>query len=124
MIFYAFVLIGQLPKPNQIHLKKITSGKAVVEWDSAPVNTKIYGVLLGHKLVLVGRNVSRTTIAANADKRFVFSNLSRNSEYTVNVRGYTLYGDGRMVEFNFTTLGGYQARTQGILLLRVLSQQI
>ena len=41
----------------------------------------------------------------NDANNVVLPHLIRKSEYIVTVRGFTQYGEGRILEYNFTTLG-------------------
>ena len=100
-----FFTVDKLPKPNRIYLKKVTSQKAVVVWKNISANVSIHGVLLGYKIVIIGENKQMDITLSNNKSDLVLSNLVRKSEYTVSVRGFTQYGNGSILEFNFTTLG-------------------
>ncbi len=98
-------IIDKLPKPTSIFLKKITSQKAVIGWRNISADTTAYGVLLGYKFVLIGKNRKLNFTLTNNENEVVVPYLTRKSEYTVGVRGFTQYSDGRILEYNFTTLG-------------------
>jgi hypothetical protein len=53
-------------------------------------------------VTLIGKySITLPTDANNV----VLPHLIRKSEYIVTVRGFTQYGEGRILEYNFTTLG-------------------
>jgi hypothetical protein len=86
-------------------LKKITSQKAVVGWEPIRANSSLYGVFLGYNIVVVGENKTMNITLANNKSDIVLTNLVRKSEYTIRMRGFSQFGDGRILEYNFTTLG-------------------
>jgi hypothetical protein len=94
-----------LPKPKSIYLQEITSQKAVLGWEHILGNTSIYGVFLGYKIVVVGNNTKMNITLANNKSDIVLSHLVRKSEYTIRVRGFSQFGDGQILGYNFTTLG-------------------
>ena len=95
----------KLPKPNRIYIKKVTSYNAVVGWKNISANLSVHGVLVGYKIVIIGKNKKIMDITLSNNKNeLVLSDLARKSEYTVSVRGFTQYGNGSVLEFNFTTL--------------------
>ncbi|CAB4009330.1 fibronectin-like isoform X1, partial [Paramuricea clavata] len=93
----------KLPKPKHIYLK-ISSRKAVVGWESISANTTIHGVLLGYKVISIGKYKTLNITLANDANNVVLQHLIRKSDYIITVRGYTQYGEGRILEYNFTTL--------------------
>ena len=94
-----------MPKPERVYLKNVTSGKAVIGWKSISANTSVYGVLLGYKITITGKGENEDiTLPSNASD-VVFQNLIRKYNYTVRLRGFTQYGEGSVLEYNFTTLG-------------------
>ena len=100
-----YCISDKLPKPNHIFLEKITSVGAEIKWEKIGADAKIYGVLLGYKVVLYGRNRELNVTVSNDSNALVLPALFRKSKYTVSLRGFTEYGDGDILEYNFTTLG-------------------
>ena len=99
--------IDQLPKPSHIKLVVITSRKAVIGWENIPANRTTHGILLGYKVELVGNN-RRSNFSLKSDQKdFRIPNLMPSSKYTFTIRGFTQYGDGKMLQYNFSTLGLY-----------------
>ena len=99
--------LGKLPKPKEIFLEKITSRKAVIRWESISVNKTVYGVLLGYKFLLTGNNKNgNLTLVANSSE-VMLRHLIQKSRYTLTMWGFTKFGDGNVLKYNFTTLGKF-----------------
>ena len=77
----------------------------MVGWESIYANTTIHGVLLGYEVILIGKYKKLNITLPNDENNVVLQHLIRKSEYIVTVRGFTQYGEGRILEYNFTTLG-------------------
>ena len=93
-----------LPKSDSIYLKKITSTKAVIGWKNISANASIHGVLLGYKLEIIGKEKNENVTLSRLTNDVELSHLVRKSKYTIRLLGFTQYGDGDFLEFNFTTL--------------------
>ena len=94
-----------LPKSDNIYLKTLTSRKAVISWKNIFASASIHGVLLGYKLEIIGKEKNENISLSSHANDVVLSPLIRKSKYTVRLLGFTQYGDGNILEFNFTTLG-------------------
>ena len=99
------MFIDMLPKSDNIYLKTLTSRKAVISWENIIANASIHGVLLGYKLEIIGKEKNENISLSSHANDVVLSPLIRKSKYTVRLLGFTQYGDGNILEFNFTTLG-------------------
>ena len=97
--------IDKLPRTISIYVKNITSQKAVIGWENIAADNTVHGILLGYKFVLVGKNRKKNFTLTSNKREVALPHLIRKSEHTVSVYGFTQYGDGRILEYNFTTLG-------------------
>ena len=77
----------------------------MIGWENVSSDTTVHGVLLGYKFVLIGKDRKLNFTLTSNKNEVVLLHLIRKSAYTVSVRGFTQYGDGRVLEYNFTTLG-------------------
>ena len=77
----------------------------MIRWENISVNTTVYGVLLGYKFLLTGNNKNVNFTLATESSEVVLGHLTRKSRYTLTMRGFTKFGDGDILEYNFTTLG-------------------
>ena len=77
----------------------------MIGWENISADNTVHGILLGYKLALVGKNRKKNFTLTSNKREVVLPHLIRKSEYTVSVYGFTQYGDGRVLEYNFTTLG-------------------
>ncbi|XP_028416729.1 protogenin-like [Dendronephthya gigantea] len=100
----SFRVENRLPRPNNIHLAKITSKEAVIRWEKISSKPKINGVLLGYKLILTSRKRKLSFISANDTNHVVFPDLAPKSNYILSIRGFTQYSDGYAVLYNFSSL--------------------
>ena len=67
-------------------------------------NTTIHGVLMGYKIELRNKyGIENRTL--NCSLGTTLAGLKRKSKYTVSLRGFTKYGDGKIQQYNFETLG-------------------
>ncbi|XP_028416730.1 angiopoietin-1 receptor-like [Dendronephthya gigantea] len=95
---------GKLAKPNQIFPAKISSVAAEIRWEKIQADAKFYGVLLGYKVFLYGKNREFNVTLSNDSIDYTLPALVKKSKYAVWVRGFTRYGDGNTLKYNFTTL--------------------
>ena len=78
----------------------------MVRWERISSNPKKHaGVLLGYKLILIGTKRRLNFTSANDTNYLVFPDLAPKSNYTLSIRGFTQYGDGYTLLYNFESLG-------------------
>ncbi|XP_028416725.1 tenascin-like isoform X2 [Dendronephthya gigantea] len=118
----SFRIENRLPKPNNIYLEKITPKEAVLRWEKISANATIYGVLLGYKLTLFGMKSEENITLANDTNYVVLTNLNPKSNYTLSVRGFTKYGDGYTLLYNFVSLDRLR-RPNNIHLAKITSKE-
>ena len=79
----------------------------MIRWESISVNTSDDGVLLGYKFVVTGNNKTVTFTMPADTSEAVLPRLKRKSNYTITIHGFTQFGDGNILRYNFTTLGRF-----------------
>ena len=79
----------------------------MIGWEAISVNATTYGVVVAYKIVFLNKDKGLKTILVKNCCIAVLPNASPMTKYSVNLRGFSKFGDGRSLQYNFTTLGVY-----------------
>lgn len=98
------MIVYSVPRePNFILVQNFTTNSTMIQWNSIQPNDA-NGILLGYKVTLTPGN-RNWTFNNHETTSMSVGNLSPNTEYTVNVFGFNINGDGAVKIAKFKTKG-------------------